>query len=287
MNRALFPFEAAQSIVDRALDEDLGVGGDITTRATVPIDLTGTTTLVARESTVAVGLPLIEQVMTTVARQVGGRVEVALLVDEGRSVAATTSLARLSGSVWPILAGERVLLNLVARLCGIATLTALAVEEVRGTHCRIADTRKTTPGLRALEKYAVAVAGGENHRTRLDQLVMVKDNHKTLVGGMMQVLAQLRAHGVPLSECEIEVDSLDELDLVIEAGAGWILLDNMSVEQVREAVSRTRGRARLEVSGGMRVGQLRPYAELGVDRISLGSLTHAAKAIDLALDAIA
>ncbi|MDQ7086731.1 MAG: carboxylating nicotinate-nucleotide diphosphorylase [Acidobacteriota bacterium] len=176
------------------------------------------------------------------------------------------------------------MLNLLARLSGIATTTARAVEEVSHTSCRVADTRKTTPGLRLLEKYAVAIGGGENHRLRLDTLVMIKDNHKQLAGGIRPAIEAVRAAGYDPAEIEVEVDDLEEFDEALEARAGWILLDNMEPEVVREAVQRSGGRCRLEVSGGLRIGALSEYAETGADRLSLGALTHSVCAADLALD---
>lgn len=284
MTLPAFPTDNARAVVVRALEEDLGRGGDLTTRSVLALSTRARAALVARQDTVLAGIPLLRIVIDEVIRRVGGRVEIDEQARDGDRLVAGSLAATLAGDAWPILAGERVLLNLIARLCGVASLTATAVNEVAGTACRIADTRKTTPGLRALEKYAVAVAGGENHRATLDALILVKDNHKELAGGIVNVLAALRASGISLADVEIEVDTLEEFDQVVAAGVGWILLDNMSLAQVREAVRRNQGRARLEVSGGLVPGRLRPLAEAGVDRLSLGKLTHGAQAVDLALD---
>ncbi|MFN7966046.1 MAG: carboxylating nicotinate-nucleotide diphosphorylase [Acidobacteriota bacterium] len=284
MTQPAFPTDDARAVVVRALEEDLGRGGDLTTRSVLASSTRARAALVARQETVLAGIALLKIVMDEVTRRVGGHVEVDEQARDGDRLMAGSLAATLEGNAWPILAGERVLLNLIARLCGVASLTAACVNEVAGTACRIADTRKTTPGLRALEKYAVAVAGGENHRARLDALILVKDNHKELAGGIVNVLSALRASEISLPDVEIEVDTLEEFDQVVAAGVGWILLDNMSLEQVREAVRRNQGRARLEVSGGLVPGRLRPLAEAGVDRLSLGKLTHGAQAVDLALD---
>ncbi|MCU0229783.1 MAG: carboxylating nicotinate-nucleotide diphosphorylase [Acidobacteria bacterium] len=284
MNRPVFPLEAAREAVARALDEDLGPGGDISTRAVAGLGGHAVGEIVAREELVAAGLPLVPLVFDEVGRRAGLRAEVTLHVEDGTAVAAGTVLATVQGPPAVVLGGERVALNFLGRLTGIATLTASAVREVAGTGVRVSDTRKTTPGLRALEKYAVAAGGGENHRASLDAMVMLKDNHKLIAGGVGEAIRRAEAAGFPAREIEVEVETLSELDEALAAGAGWILLDNMPLDAIREAVRRGAGRARLEVSGGLRPGALRPVAETGVDRLSLGALTHGARAMDVALD---
>ncbi len=282
-----FPADAARVLVRRALDEDLGRAGDVTTRAVVPPGSRAAARLVAREEFVLAGLPLAALVMDEMAARGAGAVTVEPVAAEGGTQPRGAVLARLVGDAAGLLGGERVLLNLVGRLSGIATLTARAVAEVAGTGATIADTRKTTPGLRALEKYAVACGGGENHRFGLDAMILVKDNHKLLAGGIEGVLARLAASGADLAAAEVEVDSLAEFDRVLESGAGWILLDNFGVDDVVEARRRAAARGRavaLEVSGGLRPGNLRAYAEAGVQRLSLGALTHGARSVDVALD---
>lgn len=279
-----FPLDAAREVVRRGLDEDLGAGGDVTTRALVRPGTPAGGLLVAREPMVIAGLPLAGLVMAEMAARGGGPVTVEPLRGEGETAGAGDALCRLTGDAWSLLSGERVLLNLLSRLSGIATLTAQCVAEIAGTGATIADTRKTTPGLRPLEKYAVAAGGGENHRSTLDALVLVKDNHKLLVGGLEGVVAGLRAAGLDLGAVEVEVDRLAEFDVALAAGCGWILLDNFGVDDVREAARRAAGRARLEASGGLRPGRLRAYAEAGVNRLSLGLLTHGARAVDIGLD---
>ncbi|MBP7148010.1 MAG: carboxylating nicotinate-nucleotide diphosphorylase [Acidobacteria bacterium] len=279
-----FPEREAREIVTRALAEDIGPGGDITTAATASPGAAVRAVVVARERMVACGLPLARIVMDQLAPSAGGRVAVALRAAEGEPVAAGHALAVLEGPALAVLAGERVLLNLLGRLCGVATLTAQAVAEVAGTGCRISDTRKTTPGLRALEKHAVRAGGGESHRPTLDSMVLVKDNHKLLAGGLAEAIARLSRAGHDLPQVEVEVETLDEVNVALASGVGWILLDNMRLADIREAVRRCAGQARLEVSGGLRPGTLRPYAEAGVQRLSLGCLTHGARSMDVALD---
>ncbi|RMG44812.1 MAG: carboxylating nicotinate-nucleotide diphosphorylase [Acidobacteria bacterium] len=281
-----FPRDAARHVVEIGLDEDLGSRGDITTRALAE-GRSAVGRVMAREAAVVAGLPLGPIVLDELERRGYGRAACRALVREGEEARPGRALLEVEGAATAILAGERLLLNLLARLCGIATLTRRAVAEIEGTGAEIADTRKTTPGLRALEKYAVAVGGGRNHRFALDELVLIKDNHKVLCGGAAAaVRAAVRAGHEP-SEIELEADDLAELEEGLAAGCGWILLDNMDPGTVREAVRRTAGRARLEVSGGLRPGRLRAFAEAGVDRLSLGCLTHGAPAVDLSLDLIA
>lgn len=281
-----FPLERAREVISGALAEDFGEKGDVTSQAVLPAGTRARARLVAREQLVVAGLPACEIAMDLASERLGGRVETNVVVCEGERISAGAELARFEGDALPILAAERTMLNLVARLAGIASLTARAVAEVAGTGARVSDTRKTTPLLRELEKYAVAVGGGENHRARLDAQILVKDNHKEVLGGIDAVIERLRASGAELGEAEIEVESLDEYRAVVEAGLGWILLDNMTPEQVRACVATGRGTSRLEVSGGLRPGTLRGYAEAGVDRLSMGMLTHGARSCDLSLEIV-
>ncbi len=284
MSPPVFPLDAAREAVSRALDEDLGPGGDVTTLAVAGTGGHAVGEIVAREALVVAGLPLVALVFEEMARRTGLAARVALLCEDGAAVGSGTVLATVEGPPAVVLGGERVALNFLGRLTGIASLTAEAVREVAGTRARVSDTRKTTPGLRALEKYAVAAGGGENHRSTLDAMVLLKDNHKLIAGGVREAVRRAEAAGHPARGIEVEVDTLEELDEALAAGAGWILLDNMPLEAIREAVRRGAGRARLEVSGGLRPGRLRPFAEAGVDRLSLGALTHGARAMDVALD---
>ncbi len=286
MSQAVFPEEDALDLVRRSLDEDLGDGGDITTLALFPRGRRIETCLVAREDLVVAALPIAALVFDELERRGQGAVEVELLVTEGAKLPAGTEIARIKGDARAVLSGERLMLNAIARFSGVATVTAAAVEEVAGSSCTVSDTRKTTPGLRMLEKYAVAVGGGENHRARLDSQILVKDNHKELIGGIAAALAAVTEAGYDLAETEFEVETLDEFRLCLEAGVGWILLDNMGLAEIREAARVADGRCRLEVSGGVRPGALRERAEAGVDRLSMGFLTHSVRSMDMALDLV-
>jgi nicotinate-nucleotide pyrophosphorylase (carboxylating) len=276
--------QQAGRLLEIALDEDLGRAGDLTTAATVPEPTLVRGTLEAREPLVMAGLPLAELVLERVAARGLGEARVLPSLADGDRAEQGTELARLEGSAWAVLAAERLLLNVIGRLSGIASATAECVVEVRGTRTTIADTRKTTPGLRAMEKYAVAVGGGENHRPGLASMILVKDNHKQIAGGLAAVIARLEEHGALLEKVEVEVEDTDEAQLAARAGVGWILLDNMSLDEMQRAVEVIGGRARIEVSGGLRPGLLRPIAELGVDRLSLGWLTHGVRSVDVAIE---
>lgn len=272
----------------RALQEDLGELGDRTTAAV----LNGSSNpsmsieawLVSREPTVVAGMPLVAIVFDELRREGVGEVTVEPHRKDGGAAEAGSVLAHIKGSAANILAGERVMLNLVARMCGIASLTRAAVDEVRGTGCGIVDTRKTTAGLRALEKYAVRAGGGQNHRMGLHDMLMIKDNHKRLAQDLRQALQSIERSGESLADAQVEIESMDEIETALDAGCGWLMFDNMTVDQVRRGVATVRGRAKIEVSGGLFLGRLRQYAETGIDRISLGMLTHSARSIDLGLD---
>jgi len=260
-----------------ALAEDLG-DGDVTTEATVDADATGGADLVVKEPGVVCGLAVAEAVF----RAVDPELRFERLVEEGASVAAGTAVARVAGPERAILTGERTALNFLARLSGIATLTRRYVDAVDGTGAAILDTRKTTPGLRALEKHAVATGGGRNHRFGLDDGVLVKDNHLRAAGSVESAVERLRA-ATPLP-IEVECDTLEQVSEALAAGAEAILLDNMIPDQLRAAVALARGRARLEASGGVTLENVRDVAETGVDEISVGALTHSARSLDVSLE---
>jgi len=260
-----------------ALAEDLG-DGDVTTEATVDADATGSAELVVKEPGVVCGLAVAEAVF----RAVDSELRFERLVEEGASVAAGTAVARVAGPERAILTGERTALNFLARLSGIATLTRRYVDAVEGTGAAILDTRKTTPGLRALEKHAVATGGGRNHRFGLDDGVLVKDNHLRAAGSVASAVERLRA-ATPLP-IEVECDTLEQVSEALAAGAEAILLDNMSPDQLRSAVALARGHARLEASGGVTLENVRAVAETGVDEISVGALTHSARSLDVSLE---
>ncbi len=274
-----------ETIVDLALDEDIGTG-DITTLATVPASAQAHGTILAKQDGVISGIE--------VARFVFERVDAAIafepLVADGQHVPAMTPLARVSGPARSLLTAERTALNLMQRLSGVATITAQYVAETEGTLSRVVDTRKTTPGLRLLEKIAVQHGGGHNHRFGLADGVLIKDNHLAAIGSPDRVTTAIRRarelapHTLKI---EVEVSTLDELDEAIAAGADIVLLDNMSDGQVAEAVARRDAadpRILLEASGGITLERIRGLAATGVDLISCGALTHSAPAVDISLD---
>ena len=270
------------SLIELALAEDL-LGGDVTTSGTVPPDAQAQATLLAKAPGVISGLEVAREVFA----QVDSTLKFVSLVPDGASVPAMTPIARVSGNARSILAGERLALNLLQRLSGVATVTARYVAEVEGTKARVVDTRKTTPGLRVLEKAAVRDGGGHNHRFGLGDGVLIKDNHLAAVGGPHRVRDAVRAARAAAPHTlriEVEVTTLAELAEALDAGADVVMLDNMPVAEMREAVALTQGRALLEASGGVNLSTVREIAETGVDLISVGALTHSAPALDISLD---
>jgi nicotinate-nucleotide pyrophosphorylase (carboxylating) len=258
------------------LAEDVG-SGDVTTLALIDDDATSEAVVLVKEPGVVCGLE--------VAAAVFADVDVAFepLVADGTTV-EPGPIAKLEGPARGVLTGERLALNLIGRLSGIATLTRRYVDAVEGTGATILDTRKTTPGLRALEKRAVAAGGGTNHRFGLDDGVLVKDNHLRLAGGIAPAVARLRtATDLPV---EVEVESLAQVEEAVEAGADTVLLDNMTIDELREAVSLVAGRAKLEASGGVTLDTVREIGETGVDFISVGALTHSARSLDVSLEVL-
>lgn len=276
-----FRHPSTRDLVRRALLEDVG-RGDLTTSATVPPGTRGRAVLATREDCVVAGLPLVELVLRELHAEESLRVQ--LRAADGQRVRAGTVLAEIAGELGPLLTGERVLLNVLQSLCGTATLTRRFVDAVAGTGVAIVDTRKTLPGLRLLQKYAVRAGGGANHRFGLDDGILIKDNHIAACGGVREAIARVRA-SVPFAlRIEVECDRLEQVDEAVAAGAELILLDNMTPEEVREARRRVGRRARLEVSGGVTLDTARALAEAGPDLISIGRLTHSAPAVDLGLD---
>ncbi len=265
-------------VVETALAEDVWTG-DVTTLALVPADARCRAELLLKEPGVVCGVP----VAAAVFRAIDPSVIVEQRVDDGTAVSDVPAVvASIEGRARAVLTGERVALNLLGRLSGIASLTRRFVELTEGTATRILDTRKTTPGLRALEKYAVRCGGGTNHRAGLYDAVLIKDNHVRIAGGIKEALAAL--NGVGALPVEVEADTLDQVREAVAAGAPRILLDNMSPDQVREAVEEVAGRAELEASGGMSLATVRAYAETGVDFVSVGALTHSARSLDVSLE---
>ena len=269
--------------VQAALAEDIGPG-DATTLATVPESATARAGMIAREPLTLAGLAFAE----TAFRELSPDVRCERRVTEGRQVAPGTTLLQVSGSARAILTAERVALNFTQRLSGVATLTAKFVEAIRGTRAEILDTRKTTPGWRRFEKYAVACGGGRNHRIGLHDLILIKDNHLAALrdekpNAIAAAVQRARAK-YPRLKVEVEADTLEQVSQAADAGADIILLDNMSADQLRAAVALVNGRAKTEASGGVNLTTVRGIAETGVDFISVGALTHSARAVDIALD---
>ena len=274
------PCNLVDRAIEAALAEDLGLAGDITTDATVPPDATASAFIVARQRGVVSGLPLAEAAFRALNASVIFKAE----ITDGMLITRGKSLAHISGNARAILTAERVALNFLGRMSGIATLTRAYVNQVVGTSARIVDTRKTTPGLRAIEKYAVRCGGGHNHRSGLFDAVLIKDNHIIAAGGPLAAMQAARSHAGHMVRIEIEVDTLDQLREILPLSPDVILLDNMSRDELREAVALNEGRTLLEASGGVDLNSVRAIAETGVDIISVGALTHSAPVLDLGLD---
>lgn len=269
-------------VVETALAEDLRYGPDATTAATVAADAVATAVFAARRPGVLAGVPAVRAVLDRVLGADGYRVLDAMA--DGDRLAPGDAALTVRAPVRGLLTAERTALNLLCHLCGVATATAAWVDAVAGTGARIRDTRKTLPGLRLLEKYAVRCGGGHNHRLGLGDAVLIKDNHVAAAGSVGAALAAVRAHAPDLP-CEVEVDTLDQLDEVLALGAELVLLDNFDVGATREAVRRRAGSSTLlESSGGLTLPDARAYAQTGVDFISVGGLTHSVTALDLGLD---
>jgi nicotinate-nucleotide pyrophosphorylase (carboxylating) len=274
------PLAAFARIVDSALAEDLGDRGDITSESIVPADASMAAVIRSRESGRIAGADAIALVL----ERLPGEARATVVAPDGAEVGVGSRIAVLSGTARTILTGERVLLNLLGRLSGIATATAAVVRAVEGTGVAIKDTRKTTPGLRLIEKYAVAVGGGTNHRSGLYDAVLIKDNHIGVAGSITAAVARVRARLGPGFPVQVEVDSLAQLEEALACGVDAVLLDNMAPEQLRRAVSIVDHRCHTEASGGITLANVRAVAETGVDSISLGWLTHSARSLDLGLD---
>lgn len=273
-----------EPVVRAALAEDLGRAGDLTAQACVPAGTRMSGVFAARKPGVAAGVDAVRIALRVLDPDAG----VETLIADGQVFGAGAALVRVEANARALLAAERTALNLLGRMCGIATLTRAYVEAVAGTRARIADTRKTTPGLRALEKHAVACGGGMNHRFGLDDAILIKDNHVALCGGVGEAVRRARAHVGHLVKVEVEVDTLDQLDQALAERPDVIMLDNFTLPALREAVERARvspfGRPVLEASGGVTLEAVGDIARTGVDVISVGALTHSAPALDVGLD---
>lgn len=275
----------ADQLIELALEEDLGSRGDVTTDSVIPENLQAKAVLLCKQDLVAAGLPVAERIFRRLDPQVAFRT----LAEEGAFCPKGTVLAEITGSARALLTAERTALNFIQRLSGTATMARL-YQQAAGPKTKILDTRKTTPGWRNLEKYAVAAGGAFNHRIGLYDRVMLKDNHRELAGlegpgGIVRSVERARAK-FPGLEVEVEIDSLDDLDEALRSGAEYILLDNMNCNDMREAVVRTAGRAKLEASGNVTLPRIPEIAATGVDFISSGALTHSVKACDISLDIV-
>lgn len=280
------PAQLSRLIVERAvaaaLEEDLGLAGDLTSQATLAPEAWAEATLSAREPGIIAGLDL----AAAAFRLVGDGVKFDPQIQDGERITAGGVVARIAGPARLVMSGERVALNFLNHLSGIATLTRLYADAVEGTGARICDTRKTTPGLRAFEKYAVRCGGGVNHRYALNDAILIKDNHIAVAGSVGAAYKAAEAFAGHLVAIEIEVTTLDELTEALEAGARIVLLDNMDNDLLRQAVTLNAGRARLEASGGVKLDRVRSIGETGVDYISTSQITMGAKPLDLGLDVI-
>ena len=269
-----------EALIDQALREDLGLAGDLTTDAIVPPGVLATATIGARRAGRVAGLA----VALAVFKRLDPRVEIEVHVADGHDAEAGAALATLRGEARQILSAERTALNLLGRLSGIATVTRDMVRAIDGTDARIVCTRKTTPLLRSLEKHAVKLGGGANHRFGLDDAVLIKDNHRAVAGSAAEAVRRARAHAGHLVKIEIEVDDLEELEAILELGVDVVLLDNMGPKQLRQAVAVVDGRAITEASGGITPDTAYEKAAAGVDLLSVGWLTHSAPTLDVGLD---
>jgi nicotinate-nucleotide pyrophosphorylase (carboxylating) len=272
-----------EEIIDRALAEDLGKG-DVTTEALIRGDQRGTGFIVAKKAGILAGTGAAKQVF----HRIDPELKVEILLEDGARIKPGSRVAKVSGSIASILKAERVALNFLQRLSGIASETNRYVERVEGLPVRIMDTRKTTPGLRSLEKYAVRVGGGENHRMNLGEGILIKDNHLAALRSqglnIKEIIAKARQNAPQRLPVEVEVGTVAEALEAVEAGANIVMLDNMSLEDMRKAVKSIHGRALIEASGGITLGSVRAVAETGVDFISIGALTHSATALDISLE---
>ena len=286
MSRSL-PDVLIEPVVRMALAEDLGRAGDVTAMACIPADARMKAGFVARKPGVLAGIDCVRLAVLAMDPQAS----VDLRLEDGDAFEAGAVLAVVEAEARAFLSAERTALNLVGRLSGVATLTRAYVQAVAGTKARIADTRKTTPGLRALEKHAVACGGGINHRFGLDDAILIKDNHVAVCGGVAEAVRRARAFAPHLMKVEVEVDGLDQLEAVLGliaegAAPDVVMLDNFSLDDLRTAVARVAGRLTLEASGGVDLTTVRGIAETGVDVISVGALTHSAPVLDIGLDAV-
>lgn len=268
-----------EDFVRRVLAEDLGAGGDVTSNATIAADARFSASINCREAIIVAGI----EIAAAFFRALDPEVRVDPLVSDGEPALAGAVLMRLKGNARAMLAAERSALNTLQHLSGIATLTRRYVDAIAGTGAKVLDTRKTVPGLRVLDKYAARMGGAENHRMRLDDGILIKDNHVALCGGVAQAVRAAKAAGARLA-VQVEVDRIDQIGPALDAGADRLLLDNMDLDRLRQAVALVAGQVPLEASGGVNVDTIRAIAETGVDYVSVGRITQSAPAVDIGLD---
>lgn len=268
-----------KTFISNALREDIGPG-DLTTEALIQPDIEGKAELIAKEPLILAGIEVAREVFHQVNQDINflGR------HPDGEDLSSSTVIATISGPLRSLLTAERVALNLLQRLSGIATLTRQYVNGIEGTKARIVDTRKTTPGLRALEKYAVRIGGGKNHRFGLFDGILIKDNHIAAVGSLTEAVKRAREKAPHTLKIEVETENLDQVREAISAGAEIIMLDNMDIETMKEAVKLINGKALIEASGGINLNNVRQVAETGVDLISVGAITHSARSMDISME---
>ncbi|MFQ5865647.1 MAG: carboxylating nicotinate-nucleotide diphosphorylase [bacterium] len=269
-------------LIQLALTEDLNDLGDVTSNLLLTSSDRGKAVIIARQKGILAGLAVLHQVFD----KVDSRIKISNLVEEGASVNVSDTIVAINGPLRSILTAERTALNFLQRLSGIATMTSQFVEQVKGTKAKILDTRKTTPGLRVLEKYAVRVGGGLNHRMGLFDMILIKENHIQAAGSLAEAVKRVRENMLEQNlnlKIEVETRSLDDVDAALAAKVDRIMLDNMTLSQIQEAVNVVSGKVELEVSGGVILDTVRDIAKTGVDFISVGALTHSAKALDLSL----
>ena len=268
-----------KTFISNALREDIGPG-DLTTEALIQPDIEGKAELIAKELLILAGIEVAREVFHQVNQDINflGR------HPDGEDLSSSTVIATISGPLRSLLTAERVALNLLQRLSGIATLTRQYVNGIEGTKARIVDTRKTTPGLRALEKYAVRIGGGKNHRFGLFDGILIKDNHIAAVGSLTEAVKRAREKAPHTLKIEVETENLDQVREAISAGAEIIMLDNMDIETMKEAVKLINGKALIEASGGINLNNVRQVAETGVDLISVGAITHSARSMDISME---
>jgi nicotinate-nucleotide pyrophosphorylase (carboxylating) len=277
--KSRFNSRVIKQVIDFALEEDIG-SGDITTNSLIPADLCTKATVVVKSSGVIAGLKVAEYVFRTLSPEITWK----SFANDGDRVAKGDVILEISGSYRALLSGERLALNFLQRMSGIATMTANCVDSLAGYKTKILDTRKTAPGLRLLDKYAVKVGGGTNHRIGLYDMVLIKDNHIKVAGGITKAVAEIKK-SVPVGiQIEVETSTLDEVKEALAAGAGIIMLDNMPIQTMAESVKLINGRAKVEASGNMTLERLREVAATGVDFISIGALTHSVEAFDISMN---